>query len=119
MERTTKPVYLRFQMDIDRTQSYLERKTISFVHYIEERLYDKCCHAQWLLYGFTCAQTVFYLRNYHSDGKILKVLVLVFWCIDTSRTILDAQSMWFSLIEDHGTLAIIFDVSRVISTFAV
>ncbi|PCH34235.1 hypothetical protein WOLCODRAFT_142042 [Wolfiporia cocos MD-104 SS10] len=55
-----------------------------------------------MFYGFGCAQTQYYFRHYPEDRIYLKAFVGFLWVLDTVRTILDVEYLWFYVIEHHG-----------------
>ncbi|KAI0721474.1 hypothetical protein C8Q72DRAFT_890299 [Fomitopsis betulina] len=55
-----------------------------------------------LVYGFTLAQTMFYLWTYPGDGMMLKFLVGVLWVLDTVRAILVVDNEWWYLVLNHA-----------------
>jgi len=53
------------------------------------------------LYGLSCAQTIFYYKEYPEDSLLLKLLVGFVWILDSARTIMDVSSLWFWIVQNH------------------
>ncbi|KAI0962210.1 hypothetical protein AcV7_001103 [Taiwanofungus camphoratus] len=58
-----------------------------------------------VLYGCSCAQTMFYIQEYPKDTIFLKTLVGALWLLDTSRTGLDIAFLWHYTVPHHADIA--------------
>ncbi|KAH9840890.1 uncharacterized protein C8Q71DRAFT_889957 [Rhodofomes roseus] len=54
-----------------------------------------------VLYGCTCAQVLYYIKEYPKDSKGLKLLVAFVWALDTATTIENGQVLWYFTISSH------------------
>ncbi|KAH9829394.1 uncharacterized protein C8Q71DRAFT_888903 [Rhodofomes roseus] len=55
-----------------------------------------------IVYGFTLAQTLYYLWNYPGDSIGLKIMVIVLWALDTIRAMLVTNDEWWHLVRNHA-----------------
>ncbi|KZT08700.1 uncharacterized protein LAESUDRAFT_49980 [Laetiporus sulphureus 93-53] len=55
-----------------------------------------------LLYGFACAQVLYYSRAYPQDKRMTKIVVALLWLLDTSVTAITIKFSWFYLVENHS-----------------
>ncbi|KZT10940.1 uncharacterized protein LAESUDRAFT_721352 [Laetiporus sulphureus 93-53] len=78
-----------------------------------------------LLYGITCAQTLYYAWHYRDNKITLKVLVAVLWMLDTARTCFDSQFLWYYFIKNRAnpygleTIANTFPVEYILADLAI
>ncbi|KAH9929259.1 uncharacterized protein B0H18DRAFT_1117603 [Fomitopsis serialis] len=54
-----------------------------------------------ILYGCTCAQVLYYIKEYPRDSKVLKLLVAFVWALDTATTIANSQVLWYYTVSNH------------------
>ncbi|KAH9934313.1 uncharacterized protein B0H18DRAFT_553754 [Fomitopsis serialis] len=67
-----------------------------------------------MLYGFACAQLMYYLRNYTTKDRLpVKGLVLFVWLLDTTITVSDIRMIFYYLIQSHGRFAMILLIPKV------
>ncbi|KAH9839717.1 uncharacterized protein C8Q71DRAFT_846343 [Rhodofomes roseus] len=66
-----------------------------------------------VLYGCTCAQTLYYCYHYPKDKMVTKVLVFVLWVLDTAKSISEAQQMWFYFVHRHAQIIAIIKMDNV------
>ncbi|KAH9829637.1 uncharacterized protein C8Q71DRAFT_395455 [Rhodofomes roseus] len=57
-----------------------------------------------LLYGITCAQTLYYFYHYRDDRWILKTWVAYIWLLDTAKLMTEAHQLWFYFVVRHDNL---------------
>ncbi|OBZ66895.1 hypothetical protein A0H81_13272 [Grifola frondosa] len=55
-----------------------------------------------IFYACTCAQCIYYARNYPNDRLFVKALVVFLWTLDTAILILDAISLYRYVVEWHA-----------------
>ncbi|PCH34188.1 hypothetical protein WOLCODRAFT_135557 [Wolfiporia cocos MD-104 SS10] len=67
-----------------------------------------------LLYGCSCAQTLYYYQEYPKDTLFVKSLVFILWLLDTSRTSLDVAFLWVWTVTSHGDVT---GLARLPNTF--
>lgn len=54
------------------------------------------------LYGLTCAQVMYYVRDYPEDWIWLKSLVAVLFLLDTATSIVSFEFVWHNLVAGHS-----------------
>ncbi|EPS95726.1 hypothetical protein FOMPIDRAFT_1025640 [Fomitopsis schrenkii] len=54
-----------------------------------------------ILYGCTCAQVLYYIKEYPKDSKALKLLVAFIWALDTATTVENGQVLWYFTVSSH------------------
>ncbi|KAI0731475.1 hypothetical protein C8Q72DRAFT_822656 [Fomitopsis betulina] len=54
-----------------------------------------------VLYGCTCAQVLYYIKEYPKDSRTLKFLVAFIWALDTATTVENGQVLWYFTIASH------------------
>ncbi|KZT66075.1 hypothetical protein DAEQUDRAFT_768329 [Daedalea quercina L-15889] len=54
-----------------------------------------------ILYGCTCAQVLYYIKEYPKDSKGLKLLVAFIWALDTATTVENGQVLFYFTIDSH------------------
>ncbi|EPS95735.1 hypothetical protein FOMPIDRAFT_1053911 [Fomitopsis schrenkii] len=57
-----------------------------------------------ILYGCTCAQTLYYYYHYGNDRLFMKALVLTVWVLDTGKAVAEMQQLQFYLVDHHAQL---------------
>ncbi|EPQ52563.1 hypothetical protein GLOTRDRAFT_131797 [Gloeophyllum trabeum ATCC 11539] len=59
-----------------------------------------------MMYGLTCAQAIYYFRNYSEDSTWVKATAGIVWIMDTLQQLFLVLALWFYLIggrEDTGS----------------
>ncbi|KAH9928743.1 uncharacterized protein B0H18DRAFT_1000425 [Fomitopsis serialis] len=54
-----------------------------------------------ILYGCTCAQVLYYIKEYPKDSRVLKLFVAFVWVLDTATTIANSQVLWYYTVSNH------------------
>lgn len=55
-----------------------------------------------LLYGVSCAQTLYYFWHYPKDRRELKIFIAFLWALDTGRTITHTLCEWAFMVIYHA-----------------
>lgn len=57
-----------------------------------------------ILYGYTSAQTLYYFKRYPGDNVFTRVLVAILCLLNTAYNIINAQFLWYHLVQHHGNI---------------
>ncbi|KAI0734734.1 hypothetical protein C8Q72DRAFT_804386 [Fomitopsis betulina] len=68
----------------------------------------------YLLYGITCAQTLYYFYHYQNDQYLLRAWVALLWVIDTAKLATDIHQLWFYVVIRHDSFFALIEIDRVL-----
>lgn len=63
-------------------------------------------------FGVSCAQAIFYYKEYPDDSVFLRSFVGILWAIDTGRTMMDVATLWYWAVQYHGNTTELTVISR-------
>ncbi|EPS98619.1 hypothetical protein FOMPIDRAFT_91706 [Fomitopsis schrenkii] len=66
----------------------------------------------YLLYGITCAQTLYYFYHYHDDRYLLRAWVALLCVVDTAKLATDIHQLWFYVIIRHDNVFALLEIDR-------